>query len=85
MPHKKLYVPGELAYHWQPFGVGIPIKSRERGKAAIESFFLLMFSMFEHGYIQKEDVVERLENYSKTMEVIKDGYKGKIIHKEERH
>ncbi len=79
MPHKKLYVAGQLSYHWQPFGVGIPIKSNERGKAAIESFFFLMFSMMDHGYIQGKDILERIDNHSKTMEVIKDGYKGKII------
>ncbi len=79
MPRKKLYVAGQLSYHWQPFGVGIPIKSSEKGKAAIESFFFLMFSMLEHGYLEKDDIMKRLENHSKTLEVIKDGYKGKIV------
>lgn len=78
MSHKKIYFAGELSYHWQPMGVGIPIKSREKGKAAIDSFFLLMFSMLEYGYIQRNDVLERLENHSKTQEVIKDGYKRQI-------
>lgn len=85
MPHKKLYVAGQLSYHWQPFGVGIPIQSNQRGTAAIESFFFLMFSMLEYGYIQKEDVIKRLENRSEIMEVIKNGYKKKIIWKEKGH
>ncbi len=74
MSHKKLYVAGELSYHWQPMGVGITIKSREKGKAAINSFFFLMSSMFEYGYLDESRILEWLKNRSKTQEVIKDGY-----------
>ena len=78
MPHEKVYVAGQLSYHWQPVGVGIPIKSNSKGKVATESFFMLMFSMLDHGYIQKTDISQRLENHSITQEVIKNGYKRKI-------
>ena len=78
MGHKKIYVAGELSYHWQPMGVGIPIKSREKGTAAIESFLFLMSSMFEYGYLDESRILEWLKNRSKTQEVIKDGYKGQI-------
>lgn len=79
MGHEKVYVAGQLSYHWQPFGVGIPIKSNSKGKVAIESFYLLMFSMLDHGYIEKKDINERLENHSITQEVIKNGYKRKTF------
>ncbi len=75
MGHKKLYVAGQLSFHWQPMGVGIPIKSNEKGKAAVDSFFILLFSLLDHGYIQKSDILDRLDNHSKTVEVMKNGYK----------
>ena len=75
MSHKKLYVAGELSYHRQPSGIGIPVKFHGKGKSANEGFFLLMFSRIDCGYLTKEEITERLENHSKTQEVIKNGYK----------